>query len=320
VALVLIGGYGVTGLAIADLAVTVALLPVLWPWTRPLLRWDFSRSDLREGLRFGLPRLPHGLAQQAFDAGNKMLLGQYIPLSQLGIYNIATTLGQSLKFFLSAFETGWAPFYYETARQPDARVTFAKVTTYGVALLALLVAGITAIGADLVRLIAPADYAGAHSVIPLIALGIAFQGIYLLTSIGLNLTSRTEYYPVSTIAAAIVGLGSGLFLMPRWGAVGAGVSFLLAYLTLAVVAGHFSRRHYPVPYEGARLTKVVVAGAAAALAAWLVPPLPPLWAVLLRGVVTVASFAGLLWLLGFFRETERAWLRERGRRLRTESR
>ncbi len=133
IALVLVAGYGVTGLMIADLVVTLLLMPVLWRWTRPLLRATFSTGELRTCLRFGLPRLPHGLAQQAFDAGNKVLLSQYIPLAQLGVYNIATTLGQSLKFFLSAFETGWAPFYYETARQPDARVVFAKITTYGVA-------------------------------------------------------------------------------------------------------------------------------------------------------------------------------------------
>ncbi len=308
IGLVLFAGYGVTGLMVADLVVTVVLLPILWPWTRPLLRATFSSADLRLSLRFGLPRLPHGLAQQAFDAGNKILFNQYVPLAQLGVYQIATTLGQSLKFFLSAFETGWAPFYYETARQPDARTVFSKITTYGIAMLTLLVAGLTAITGDLVRLIAPESYAGASTVVPLIALGIAFQGVYLLTSIGLNLSSQTRYYPIATIISASVGLSSGLWLMPRYGAVGAAIAFLLSYVTLAGLAGYFAQQHYRVTYEWSRLLRVVVAGGLATASALAVPDLPALAGVLLKGALTVVVFGGLLWAGGFLRPTERALL------------
>lgn len=308
IGLVLFAGYGVTGLMAADLVVTVILLPILWPWTRPLMRWGFSAQEIRTSLRFGLPRLPHGLAQQGFDAGNKILLSQFIPLAQSGVYQIGTTLGQSLKFFLSAFETGWAPFYYETAKQPDARTVFAKITTYGIAILVLLVAGLTAITNDLVSLIAPDNYAGASTVVPLIALGVAFQGVYLLTSIGLNLTSQTHYYPMATMISAAVGLGSGVFLMPRFGATGAAVAFLLSYVTLAGLAGWFAQRHYPVSYEWGRVIRLVVAGAVAAGAALALPEMPSLAGVLVRGTATVAVFGALLWAGGFLRPSERALL------------
>jgi len=301
-------GWGLTGLMAADLMVTLALLPLLWPWCRPMLGRTFSTAELRTCLRFGLPRLPHGLAQQALDAGNKFLLSLYIPLSALGVYQIGTTLGQSLKFFLSAFETGWAPFYYETARQPGAEVVFGKIATYGIAILALLVAGITAIAPDLVLLFANRSYEGAAVVVPLIALGIAFQGVYLLTSIGLNLTGRTKYYPVSTFAAAAAGLGSGAVLMPAFGVTGAAVSFLISYVTLAAVAGFFAQRHYRMTYEKGRIVRVVIAAIIAAAIAAALPALPPLAGFLVRGSVTVLVFAALLWSGGFMRPTERAFL------------
>jgi O-antigen/teichoic acid export membrane protein len=299
---------GITGLTLADLTVTVVLLPILWPSCRSLFRPVFSADELRRSLRFGLPRLPHGLAQQALDSGNKYLLSLYVPLAGLGVYQIGTTLGQSLKFFLSAFETGWAPFYYTTARQPDARLIFRKITTYGIAILALLVAGLTATAADLVALLTNQTYAGAAIVIPLIAIGIAWQGVYLLTSIGLNLTSHTQYYPVAAIAAAVVGLGSGAALMPAHGATGAAIAFLLSYVTLAGVAGFFARRYYRIEYEASRIIRVVVAAALGAMAGLALPAMPPLAAVLMRGTVVVAVFAGLLFLTGFLRPTERAFI------------
>ena len=320
IVLVLWAGMGLTGMWVADLAVTVVVLPLLLPWMRDLWRPEFSSAELQRSLRFGLPRLPHGLAQQALDAGNQYLLSRFIPLDRQGVYGIGTSIGRGTKLFLSAFETGWAPFYYETARQPDAKTTFRKITTYGIAILAVLVAGSAAVGPDLIRFLTPDAYQDAGIVVPLIAFGIALQGVYLLTSIGLNITSQTQYYPASTFAAAAVGLGSGLWLMPRYGIEGAGVAFVLSYLTLALAAGYFANRQYPMTYERGRIARVVIAGVVAGAAGWALPDMPPGLAVVARGSVTVIAFIGLLYVGGFLRPSERAWLaskwsaRLRGRR------
>jgi len=307
--------WGVTGLFLADLIVTVVLLPVLWPWAREVIGPVFSRELLHRCLRFGLPRLPHGLAQQALDGGNKYLLNLFVPLSALGVYQISTTIGQAMKLFLSAFETGWAPFYYATARQPDAREVFRKITTYGVAVLILLAAGLTAIAGDLVRLLtietpwSPEAYRQSRLVIPLIAIGLTWQGVYLLTSIGLNITSQTRYYPLATFASAGVGLSSGVVLMPTFGLVGAAVSFVLSYLTLAIVAGYFARQHYPMTYETGRLLRLVLAGVVAAGAGVMLPDMDPLQGLFARGTTTLVIFGGWLALNGFLRPTERALIR-----------
>jgi O-antigen/teichoic acid export membrane protein len=313
-------GFGLTGFYLADLIVTIGLLPWLWPWFRPLVGAVFSRDDLRRALRFGLPRVPHGLALQTLDGGNKLLFGSYITLGQLGVYQNGVTLGSAIKFFTSAFETAWAPFYYATALEPDAKTVFSKVTTYGIAVLTLLVAGTTAVAWDAVPLVLTPEYTEAASILPLIALGMGFQGVYLLTSIGLNLTSRTEFYPVATFAAVGVGLGGGVALMPRYGAGGAALAFLLAYLTQAALALVFARRVYPVPYERGRIARVVIAGVAAAVAARFVRAgisgLSPLPGIVLSALVTVSVYGGLLWATGFLRATERAFLRETVARFR----
>jgi len=309
-------GHGVAGMYAADVIMTVVLVPLMWPWFRPYLRFTFSRADLRTVLRFGLPRVPHGLAQQALDGGNKLLLGAYVPQAQLGVYQNAVTLGTGVKFFTSAFETAWAPFYYATASQPDARETFSRMTTYALAMLVLIVAGTTAVAHDAILVMLTPEYLAAAPVLPLVAIGMACQGVYLLTSIGLNLTSRTEFYPIATITAAIVGLGGGALLMPRFGVTGAAVALLLAYATQASVAYVFAQRLYPIRYERARIVRVIAAGVMAALAARMVPDMPPLAGLVVRGLTTVGVFVGLLGLSGFLRASERAFVCEQWQRRR----
>ncbi|HXT71507.1 MAG TPA: lipopolysaccharide biosynthesis protein [Vicinamibacterales bacterium] len=304
-------GWGFTGWYAADLILTLALWPLLWRWMSPVLTTAFDRKELATVLRFGLPRLPHGIAQQALEAGNKMLLKAHVGLEQVGVYQNGFTLGTGIRFFTSAFETAWAPFYYATAKQPDARTVLSKTTTYGVAVLTLLVATTVAVSHDVILVILTPTYLAAVPVIPLIAIGMAAQGLYLFTSIGLNLTSKTQYYPVATFAALAVGLGAGALLMPRFGMTGAAVAFALSGATQTLVAFTFARRFYPIQYEIGRLARVVAAGALAAIGAvWLVPDLPPVAGLVVRGLVTTSAFGAVLLASGFFRKSERDFLNE----------
>jgi len=304
-------GLGVTGMYLADVVMTLGLFPFLWPWCRPLVRRAFAADDLRLALRFGLPRVPHGLAQQALEAGNKLLLQWYRPLPEVGVYQNGVTFGTGIRFFTSAFETAWAPFYYATSREADAKTVFRKMTTYGVAVLALLCAVTIAAAKDAVVLLLSRDWIGAAGVVPIVAVGLAFQGVYLLTSIGLNLTSRTMFYPVATFAAMAVGLGSAVWLMPAYGIQGAAVAFALSYVTQAVVAFALAQRLYPMSYEWGRLLRLVVAAAVAVtVALWAVPPVAPVAGLALRPFVVVLVYGAILWSTGFLRPTERAFLVE----------
>ena len=302
--------YGVTGVYLSDLLITIVLLPLMWPRCRGLVTAAFSLHELRTALRFGLPRLPHGIASQTLDGYPKLLLGRSVSPGMVGVYQNGATLGTAVAFFKNAFETAFAPFYYATAREPDARSVFGKMATYGVAVFVLLVAGTTAVARDLILLLLKPDYLAALPVVPIIACAFAIQGVYQLTSIGLNLTSRTEFYPVSTIAAAGVSVVLGLGLIPRFGLVGAAVTVLLSYATQATVAFLLAQRVYHVPYEHTRLARVALAGVVAAAAGRALPAMPPLAGLLARGSLTVCAFALVLWASGFLRASERSFLRE----------
>ncbi len=250
---------GVHGVVLSDIAVTVVFTLLLVRWFAPLIRPVFSRQILRESLRFGLPRLPHGVAQQVIGTVDRPLLRQYVSLHEVGLYSTGSSFGQGLKLFLSSFEQAWAPFYYAVMREPDAKETFARVTTYGVLVLALLVAGLAACASDLIAVLMPPTFQPAARVVPWVGLGVALQGIYLLTSIGLNITKRTEYYPVATAIAAGTSVGANLLLIPTFGIIGAAWANVAAYAVLALVAARFSQRFYPIAYETARLVRIVTA-------------------------------------------------------------
>jgi O-antigen/teichoic acid export membrane protein len=302
---------GVLGVYLGDLVVAVGLVLVLLPSYAKLVRPVFSMRVLRECLRFGIPRVPHGAAHQVIAGADRYILSRFVDLREVGVYSVGANLGLGLKLFLSAFENAWAPFYFGEMTQPDAKATFRVVTTYGVAILLLLLAGLSGVAYDLVRLMTIPRYYGAADIVPWIGLGVALQGVYLLTSIGLNITKRTAYYPAATGIAAVTSVAMNLLLIPRFGVLGAAWSNVAAYGVLAATAMAFSQRFYPMSYEWGRLARLVVAAALSILAARTIAPhtIAPVVGVLLRGTTVVVVFAGVLAMSGFASVHERTRIR-----------
>jgi O-antigen/teichoic acid export membrane protein len=318
-------GHGVMGVVVADTVVTAVFAPALAIWFAPYIRAALSRPLLRDVLRFGLPRVPHGIAQQVIGPGtDNLLLRIFLRLpdaavsAAIGLYVVPASIGLAMKYFLSAFETAWAPFYFATMKEPDAKRTFAGITTYGMAVLVLLAAGLSAISTDVVRLMTKPDYVAAAGVIPWITVGVVLQGFYLLTSIGLNITKHTEYYPVATAIGAVVNVTANALLIPWIGIFGPAVANALSFAVLAGVAYRFSHRFYPVPHEWGRLGRVVAAGVASLVAArWLIPAeVQAIMGVIGRGAIVVVVYAGLLAATGFFTSREIARMRRLVRLLR----
>ena len=316
--IVLVIGFamGVMGVVLADIVVTSALMLVMVRWFAPLLRPVFSPAALRKALAFGLPRVPHGFALQVMSVGDRFVMAGYLTIQDIGVYSMGVSFGLIEKIVLGAFEYAWAPFYYATAREPDAPRVFAAVTTYGVAALALMTAGVSAVAADLLDVVTHGQYVEAAGVVTWTAVGVFFYGIYLLTSIGLNITSHTQYYPVSTAVGAAANIGLNFLWIPRFGIMGAAWANAAAYALQAAVAYRLSQRFYPVRYEYGRLARASGAALIGYAAARLVPPMPPVAGLIVRGVTVAAVAAGLLWTSGFFNAEEMRALNALRRRRR----
>jgi O-antigen/teichoic acid export membrane protein len=302
---------GVIGVVLADLVTTVLFTAILSPRFAPLLRMTFSRALLLEALRFGVPRIPHGLAQQTVAVSDRYVLSRYATLHEIGLYSIGASFAMGLKLALNAFESAWAPLYFSLMREPDAKATYRVVATWGTALLIGLALMVAAAAPQIVAALLPRPFHAASVVIPWIALAVVLQGVYLLTSIGLNITKRTEFYPVATGAAAASSLALNLLLVPRYGVTGAAAATACSYGVLAGLSAAFANRVYPVGYEWGRMARLGAAGLAAyAVAVVAVSETWPVLAGLVaRAVLAALAYTGLLASTGFLTAAERRRMR-----------
>jgi O-antigen/teichoic acid export membrane protein len=266
-------GWGVAGILWSDLLATavfsLALLPILVRNAAPA----FSPALLAQALRFGVPKVPHGLLLQVQNLADRKILDLFVTRGEVGLYQMGYNFGQGVKFATSAFEPAWGPFVYAQLRDPGAKRTLARVSTHVFAFFAGATLAVAVLGGDLLALLTPRNpaFRAAAPVIPVVALAYLLHGVFLLTSIGIGIEKKARYYPVVTGAAAAANVAANFALIPRLGMMGAAWATVLSYAVMAALGFTISRRLFPIPFEGRRWLGAAALATSLYGLSWLAP-------------------------------------------------
>ncbi len=295
--------WSVTGIVLADVVVSTVLVAGLIPMIHSMTTWRFSRPVAREMLQFGLPRVPQGLLHQGMTMSDRFFLGLYLPLEQVGLYLIGTSIASLVKLYPVAFATAWMPFAFDSMKREDAPQLFGRLASYAFAALAFLTLALACLAEPVVALMTPLAFHGAARVVPLLALGMAIQSTSTFLSTSINVAKRTHAYPIATAIAAAVSVAGYLMLIPRWGLFGAAGAVVAGQVVLVATLGHFAQRYFAIKYEWLRLGKVTLStGSLYAIMTALSPATAG--AALAWTAVVLAAYPLTLWSLGFFRASE----------------
>lgn len=254
-------GFGVTGVLVSDAVASVVLSLSLLFQLRSRARWAFDWPPLLEALRFGLPKVPHGLLVQALNLADRRILDSFVSRAEVGVYQMGSNFASAMKFPLSAFEPAWQPFVFDHARRADGPREIGLVASrMGIVFISLAVT-LGLILPDLLRIVIQnAEFHGAARVVPILVLATLFQGLFLLSSIGISISKKARYYPMITAAAAGLNIGLNLWLVPRHGVMAAAWATVGGYALMALLGARISRRLYPIPIAWLRLGSAFCVG------------------------------------------------------------
>jgi O-antigen/teichoic acid export membrane protein len=300
-------GYGVTGALVSDAAASVLLSLCLFFELRSRARWAFDWPRLVEALRFGLPKVPHGLLVQTLNLADRWILGAFVSRAEVGVYHMGSAFSSAMKFPLSAFEPAWQPFVFDQARREQGAREIGLVATRMCLLFTGVAASLCLVLPDLLRfVIQNAEYHGAAKVIPILVLASLFQGFFLLSSVGISISKQARYYPIITAAAAGLNIGLNLWLAPKYGILAAAWTTVAGYALMALMGAWISRRLFPIPVEWPRIARAFIAAALFFLAGTL---WTPGWFGVAARLALAGGSALFIWR-GGFDETDRREVRK----------
>jgi O-antigen/teichoic acid export membrane protein len=205
------------------------------PAPRPAL---FSRDLYGELVRFGIPMMiGYEISGIVLQVGDRYVIDGKIGPEQLGLYSAAYNLCQYVGgAFINPVTQAVTPIYMRLWDQKgrDETAAFIERSLRTFALLgAPLIAGVAAVGPELLPSLASEKYASGGLVLPWVIAGMALDGANPMLGAGLFIHRKTRVIMIIVVGAALLNIALNLVLIPRIGILGAAVATLISYAVTA---------------------------------------------------------------------------------------
>ena len=184
---------GVEGLLLGNFAAslihTVALL-VVFVKTRGKFQFDFSLS--LEMLRFSAPLVVTAMLAMLMHEADRYFLRVFISMEEVGVYSLAHKIGFAVNTLcLLPFSSIWHVAIYDIDRMPKANDVYAKVFSWFIGGMGILLLGAALTVHPILPLLTPDAYGDAIDLISLILLGFFLFGLQLQFEVPAMLAKKT---------------------------------------------------------------------------------------------------------------------------------
>jgi O-antigen/teichoic acid export membrane protein len=290
-----------TATAIGEALAVVALAFVLFRrggLPRPRLA-AFSRPLFREMLAFGIPMMVgYELSGVVLAVGDRYVIEALVGPEPLGLYAAAYNLCEYVQLVvISSVGQAIMPIYMQMWDQKGREATAAFIDQCLRSYLLLgapVVAGVAAVGAELLPALASSKYASATVVLPWVIAGMVVDGTNAMVGAGLFIERRTRHIMAIIMSCAALNIGLNVVLVPRIGIVGSAIATLVSYTAASVLLAVVGRAFLPVKMPWRTLARSGTASLVMYLAVAGLYPGHGLVTVGVRAVLGAALYAALM--------------------------
>ncbi|TGV03808.1 oligosaccharide flippase family protein [Flavivirga rizhaonensis] len=234
---------------ISNLAASIVTLLLLSPYFFRT-KIQFSFSIFKQLTSYGWPIMIAGLAYVINENFDKWLLPNILGKDINGAYSGCYKIAVFMTIFIQAFRLGAEPFFFNHAKEKNAKATYATIMKYFVICGSFMLVGIVAYLNIFKELIVrDASYWVAIEIVPIVLLANLCLGIYFNLAIWYKLTDKTRFGMYISIIGAFITIVFNYFMIEKIGFMASAWATLTAYSCMMVISYLLGKKHYPVPYD-----------------------------------------------------------------------
>ncbi len=217
----------------------------------------FHQTKFRQVLTYSFPFLLSTIVGVAVLYSDRFLLKALYGLEAVGLYALAlkfVELGHVL--VLEPFKNSYGSFRFSIMNNENVKELQAKIVIYMAATVGLLALGISAFSPGVLRMLTTPEYWPAEHLIPILAAGLLVSSLGYPFQTGILYMKKTKYMFYVTVIGGLVKILLSIAMIPRLGAMGAGLAFLLAEVVSVSCMLFYSQQLFPVQYDYKALGKI----------------------------------------------------------------
>lgn len=234
---------------IANLAASLTTFLLLSPYFFKT-KLQFSKTIFKQLMNYGLPIMVAGLAYVINENFDKWLLPDVLGKDINGAYSGCYKIAVFMTIFIQAFRLGAEPFFFNHAKEKNAKETYARIMKYfvifGSAMLVFIIAYLDIFKSLIVR---DESYWVAIKIVPIVLLANLCLGIYFNLAIWYKLTDKTRFGMYLSLVGALITIGFNVLMIEKIGFIASAWATLLAYGVMMILSYYFGQKYYAVPYN-----------------------------------------------------------------------
>jgi O-antigen/teichoic acid export membrane protein len=219
----------------------------------------FSPETLRAMIAFGIPMIAFEISGIVLSLGDRYVIQTMIGGEALGQYAAAYNLCEYLQIMLMAsFAQAVLPIYlriWEEKGIEETRIFVQRALRLYIAVGTAVVAGMTAVGADILTLLASDKYLAGAVVIPYVVAGMLIDGVIPIIGAGIYIHKNNRLLIPCVIFAALLNIVLNVIFIPHMGILAAALATLICYFVLAALAWYLGARHFKLRFPAWDLCK-----------------------------------------------------------------
>lgn len=235
------------GYAISESIILLALIVL---FAKKMNLSSISFDFFKESIRYGFPLIWMELSNMLLNFGDRYLIKYFIGSEAVGVYSAGYNAANMVQAILVApLRLAVIPMYLKIWNKEGKEETkdFLNHTLDYYFMLGIpIIIGMSWYGKEIITLLASSKYEEAALIIPYIILALVIFGANPIFTAGLRIYKKTTVMMTSSMVAAFINIVLNIFLIPRFGIMGAAYATLIAYVVLIALVLIFSNKYLKI--------------------------------------------------------------------------
>lgn len=232
----LLNGYYLIALPIAGVIASAVMGISFWILNKQwfsIKRFDYRL--LKQLLWIGIPLLPNFLIYWVFNSSDRVMITNFIGITAVGIYSVASKLGHCSQLIYTAFSGGWQYFAFSTMKEENQVKSNSMIFEY-LGVISFIATMFVCAGSKIIfEVLFPEQYISGYIVAPYLFLAPLLQMLFQVAGNQFLVIKKTWPTMFILLAGAVCNVIMNYFFIPIIGMEGAALATLIGYVVSNVI-------------------------------------------------------------------------------------
>jgi len=214
------------------------------------VKFIFRKTFFVDGLKFGVPLIPHVIGGIFLTIVNRFFLAKYVGLKETGLFFLAFQLTSIINIFTNALNTAYVPWLFEKLeKNNELEKQKIVILTYKYFLLLIVASIIFSLFLPLVlHSFVGKRFYGSEKYFYWLILSCVFNGMYLMVTNYIVFVKKTYILAWITFFSSLITITLNYFLILSIGALGCAIASAIGFGLLFLLTWVLSANVYEMPW------------------------------------------------------------------------